>query len=102
MRIITVPDFPGDGAVHSLANLLGVPSNTLARAVLLREISGGAASSRIGDQTVSATRGLPFNANDDLILPQASAIYGESPMWNLSDIYIFAATNDILAIAYVP
>ena len=102
MRILTVPDFPGDGTVHSLANLLGVPSNTLARVVVLREVSGGAATSRVGDSNVSATRGVPLSANDQLVLPQAGALYGESPLWNLSDLYIFAATNDVLAIGYVP
>ena len=102
MRIITVPDFPGDNGVHSLANLVGVPANTLVRGVLIREITAGTTSTRIGDLNVSATRGIPLSTTDSLALPQAGAIYGESPMWNLSEVFVYAATGDTIAIAYVP
>jgi len=85
-----------------LASLLGVPANTLVRGLLMREVTAGTTHTRVGDQNVSATRGIPLSTTDSLPLPGVGAIYGESPMWNLSEVYVYAATGDILAIAYIP
>jgi hypothetical protein len=105
MRILTVPDFAGDGAAHSLAQIMtlkgvAVPTPPLARGVLIHEASAGSTNSRMGDATVSATQGLLLGLNDTLILPQlGSMLYSDSPMWNLNDVYMFAATGDTLSIA---
>ena len=104
MRLLSVPDFAGDGAAHSLAQILtlqgvALPVPPLARAIMIHEASPGTTNSRVGDATVAATRGLLFLTNDTVTLPQlGSSLYSDSPMWSLTEVYVFAATGDTLAI----
>lgn len=105
LQIMTLPDFAGDGAIHSVASLIaaaGLPPEAGAEMVVFRETSGGAAGSRIGGAEVSATRGLPFTSADSLTVPFLSDVYGSAGHtgWSLADLYIYAATGDTISIAY--
>jgi len=104
MTITVLPDFAGDGAVHSVASLIasaGLPVPPTAYMILVREITGGSATSRIGDSTVAANRGMPFSASDNLLLPGVNAGVSLSSLgWDLNQLFIYAASGDTLAIAY--
>jgi hypothetical protein len=104
MRLITIPDFAGDNAAHTIAQIMTleavpVPVPPLARGILIHEASAGTTSSRVGDQTVAATRGMLLSLNDTLILPQlGSALYSDSPMWDLNQVSLYTATGDVISI----
>jgi hypothetical protein len=64
------------------------------------DISGGATSSRLGNSSVGATRGLPFSASDSVVLPDvANAGTLTGTTWDLSAIYVYAASGDVLSIS---
>jgi hypothetical protein len=105
MNIITLPDFTGDNQTHAISDLItaaGLSAPTTALMLVIREISGGASSSRVGGPNATANRGIPLNAADTLVLPAAGV--GPTPAsitWDLTATYIYAASGDTLAIAYV-
>jgi hypothetical protein len=109
MLLTPISDFTGDGKAHSVAAIMtlkGVPLPVppLVRAISFRVAGSGNSPtySRIGDQTVGAACGIPFNNTDDLVLPYASGpVYGSSPVWDLTTIYIYAAAGEVLSIALV-
>jgi hypothetical protein len=104
MTITSLPDFSGDGQVHSIASLIASAGVTLpgnAAMLLIREISGGAANSRVGGSNVATNRGIPLSTADSLLLPGFSAGGSlDSLGWDVSVIYIYAATGDTLSISF--
>jgi len=109
MQLTPIPDFSGDGKKHSIAQIMqqqgvAVPDPALVRAISFR-INGPGNSqtySRIGDATVSANTGVPFNNTDDLVLPYAAGpMFGSSPVWDLHATWIYTATGEIISIALV-
>jgi hypothetical protein len=108
MTLVTLPDQAGDNAAHTIASLITaagmtLPSPPLARTLLFREISGGTTGSRVGGSNVTGTRGIPFSASDNVMLPEllAGSGLGDSA-WDLTQVYVYLATGDTVAIAYVP
>jgi hypothetical protein len=111
MTFITIPDFPGDNAVHSIVSIMviqgvAVPNPPLARMMVFREVTGGAAGTRLGGSNVSATNGIPFTTSDSLVLPALSFPPGlsafESPLgYPLDQIYLRVPTGDTVAIGFV-
>jgi hypothetical protein len=103
MTLLTLPDYSGTNnviSISALMNLLGVPvpDPPTARAIYLAQISGGAASSRIGGSNVGNNRGLPFGTSQDVILRVAAGEPAEQGAWRLDELFIYAASTDKLSI----
>jgi hypothetical protein len=107
MQLVTLPDLVGNNAVHRVTDLMtaagvAVPTPPNARTVLVRELTGGTTGSRVGDANVSAARGVTLSASDSLLLPAIAIGAGlQACFWDLSALYIYAATGDTLNIALV-
>jgi hypothetical protein len=106
VNLVPIPDFAGDNAVHTIAQIMtlqgvAVPSPPRAVMLVFREITAGTTNSRIGDATVSTTRGIPFSSTDSLVLPALGgpSWYLNQPTYDLTKIFVFAANGDTLAIA---
>jgi len=108
MTLISIPDFAGDNKAHSILDLLRdagmvIPAPPTAKALIFREISGGATSSRIGDLNVKATQGIPFSSTDSVLLPSVAVGDGLTGAgWELSKVFIWAANGDTLSVSFVP
>jgi len=105
MQLVTLPDVVGNNTRQRITDLMtaagvAVPTPANARMLVVRELSGGTTGSRIGDANVSAARGLTLNAQDSVILPTVTVGNGlDACFWDLSAVYIWAATGDTLNIA---
>jgi hypothetical protein len=104
MRLITAPDKTGSGSGNrmTVAQIfrdadVKLPDPPAAYALICRELSGGSSStdSRIGDSLVSATRGIPMSASQDIVLRgDMSAV-----TLDLNLLFIWLAKNEIVAIS---
>jgi hypothetical protein len=105
MDLIAISDFNGSNAVHKVSDLFAsagvtLPSPPLVKLVLFREISGGTTNSRISGANVGPTRGIPFSTAENVVLPDtASGGTLGGTAWNLDNVYVYAATGDVLSIA---
>jgi hypothetical protein len=109
VKLVTIPDFQGDNIVRSLVDLLvafqiEVPSPPLARMLVLRELSGRPAVSRVGNQAVSSVNGIRLNSTDSLVFPALSPhseLNVESAFYHLDQIFIWPASQEVLSIGLI-
>jgi hypothetical protein len=105
MVLVTLPDLVGDNQAHRLDDLMSadgiaLPDPCVARLLIVRELTGGASGSRVGDDQVSATRGLTLSASEGVFLPPVAIGGGLAECtWDLESLWVFAARGDTLNIA---
>jgi len=110
MRLVSIPDFNGDNARHSLSALFAsggvVLDSPMAFMIVVVEVSTGTTNTRIGDINVTTTRGLPIGAAADKVVFPAITRQPTGTGWSsyhMDQIYIWAATGDTISLsALVP
>ena len=89
---VTITDISGTGAAVVIA------ASGTARTVTIMALSTNTSTVRVGDASISTTRGFP-------IAPGNGAYYPESPgtgRYPLNSIYYLVQVGDKISIAYVP
>src|SRR5262245_28872464 len=104
MNLITLPDLIGTDERHNIADLVAaaghaLPTPPLARIVLFHQITGGQTSSRVGDASVTSAYGLVLTPNETLLLPAVAPFAYDDGRWDLSALFLWAASGDTLTIA---
>jgi len=102
MKLICYDDIAGDGLKHQLISLLKIAgvavsqTNWSSRWIQLLMLSASG-TTRVGDQNVSATNGIPLGA---VAGGQFAPIFSTwSGQYQLSDIYVIIATGDVMSVA---
>ena len=103
MKLFTpYDDITGDGSAHSLATLLNIKSQPCAwfQITLVDNTSGS--TIRVGDETISATRGIPIGGTDGVLVTQFAPVNGQDRMINydLKDVWLLIPNGDKVSVAY--
>jgi hypothetical protein len=98
---VSLPDATGDAASHQVA------SSGTARTVSICALTANTAAVRIGDSTITASRGLPLTAGLCAYYPETTGAGDgggqiRTARWSLAGIYYLAATGDKVSVSYVP
>jgi len=102
MKMICYDDITGDGSKHQLVALLKVGGVAVSQqnwdtkfwqAVMV----SAAGTTRIGDQNVSATNGVPVTATGGGQFTPPVSLFTEK--YELSDAYVIIALGDIMSVA---
>ena len=101
MNIVHIPDITGDGSVKSLAQIfaaagVSLPQGNKVKWIYVTDIVKGSTTSRIGNASVSATQGMLCSEPVDL---RPIPGYDNDSLYDLNQIYLFAATGDTISIA---
>ena len=92
----TLADITGTGAA------VQVQSSGTARWVLFVAPTTNSAVVRVGDSSVSTTRGAPMAAGGSVFYPPITTQVGDQkqPLYNLSAIYVYIANGDKVSIQW--
>ena len=91
----TLPDIAGDNGVHNIGTLAF--ANSLQNvAYWVQFIVTGTGTVRIGDSSVSASRGLPVVAGGGMMLPY----FGRTQQYTLGNISVYVPTGATLSVGY--
>ena len=92
--IISAADITGNGASHVLQ------ASVSARWVQIINVTGNSAVVRIGDSSVSSTRGAAIAVGGGLMLPPIPSTSSTAMYYNLGTIYYYAANGDKISLIW--
>lgn len=93
MLVVSIADITGNAAAQQLSATV-----VQARFVTVKAPSTNTGTVRVGDSSVSATRGHPLLKNESYTFCLDGA--DNAQLYNLNQLYVFAGASDTLSIIY--